>query len=352
MGLSNEQMLQHLDAAFKGITEVSSLGNAVLQPEKANQFVRGMGLATKMLPAARYLPMASKQRDIDRVSINGRIIRSGKDNTGAHVDLSTSDAVNPTFATNRLITNELTALISLRDDTLRENIEQGRLEQTLLQLFSEAAGRDFEEYAIFADTKVSHATDLVLSLTDGWVRLVANKLYGKDAVGQEAKDFDPQSDGNGSELPWPENMFQAQINAMPKRYLNNPSDLRFYVDWETDDAYRDLIRSRGTQLGDAAQSSRPDIFYKGIQIEYVPMMERAPDHGVADEEDVVEGRVSILVNPSNLVWGVWHEVTIEREREAKARRTDFVLTFEADMDYEDRDAVVVALIDKANPETA
>lgn len=350
MTLSTEQMLARLDSAFKNIVEVSDLGDAVLQPEKATAFVREMALATKLLPAARFVSMAAKQRDIDRVAIHGRVIRSGKGSTGNHVDLTAADAAEPSFATNRLITNELVAIISLRDDTLRENIEQNRLEQTLLGLFGEAAGRDFEEYAIYGDTEVAYADDPVLSLSDGWVRLAANKLYGQNEAGQVARDFDPASDGSGSELPWPENLFQAQIDALPKRYFNNPADWVIYVDFETEDAYRDLLRSRGTQLGDSNQTQRPPVFYKGIRIEYVPMFERTPDHGNDPEDDVVEGRVSILVNPSNLVWGVFHQVMIEREREAKARRTDFVLTFEPDMHYEDENAVVVCLIDKANPE--
>ena len=52
-----------------------------------------------------------------------------------------------------------------------------------------------------------------------------------------------------------------------------------------------------------------------------------------------------------MVWGVFHEVTIEREREAKARRTDFVLSFEGDADYEDEAAAVAAFVDYTDFET-
>lgn len=353
MTLTNEQMLTHLDSAFKGIVEVSDLGNAVLQPEKAAAFVREMQLSSKLLSAARYIPMSSKKRDIDRIAINGRVLRSGKDGSGAHIDMvAGTHGSEPTIATNRLETNELTAIISLRDDMLRENIERGRLEQTLLSLFGEAAGRDSEEYAIYGDENVLFATDDVLSLSDGWVRLAAQKLYGVNVGGQVARDFDPTSDGSGSELPWPENMFQKQLDALPKKFWNNPSDWRFYVDFDVEDAYRDLLRGRGTTLGDAHQTSRPAVFYKGVQVEYVPMLERAPDHSVATEHDTIEGRVSMLVNPNNLVWGVFHQIQIEREREAKSRRTDFVLSYEMDMHFEDQNAAVVALIEKANPDTA
>ena len=80
--------------------------------------------------------------------------------------------------------------------------------------------------------------------------------------------------------------------------------------------------------------------YKGIPVVYCPMLERASE---------ATGRVAMLQHPDNMAWGVFHEVTIEREREAKARRTDFVLTIEADAHYEDENAAVVALIDQTQP---
>ncbi len=340
MVLSNAQLLGRLDKAIKAITEVSDLGDAILQPEKAAQFVREMQLATRILPAARSVVMQAKQRDIDRISLTGRILKSGKDAGGAHQDLdAATDSADPSFATQKLITNELVALISLRDDTLRENIERGNLEQTLLSLFAEAAGRDFEEYAVFGDENVAFADDDVLSLSDGWVRLAAQKLYG---VGGD-QDFDPTAN------TFPENMFQAQLDALPKKYFSNPMDWVYFVDFTTDDAYRDILKSRGTQLGDRAQTERSPVYYKGIRVEYCPMLERTPTmYGNVDDDEIF-GRVSLLVNPANMVWGVFHEVQVEPEREAKARRTDFVLTFEGDMQYEDPNAAVVALIEAENP---
>lgn len=348
MALSNTDILAQLDATVKAITEVSDLGLSVLQPEKATRFIQEMQLATRLLPAARVITMRAKQRDIDRIALSGRIIQSGKDAAGVHVDLAAdgSDAADPIFANNRLITNELVAMISLRDDTLRENIERGQLESTLLALFAEAAGRDFEEYATFADSDILFATDGMLSLADGWVKLAAQKVYGEDVLLQEPRDFDPGA------ATFPENMFQVMLDALPKKYFNNPSDWRYFVDFATDDAYRDLLRTRGTDLGDRSQTQRQATFYKGIQVEYVPLFERARAPLVAPETDQVHGRVALLVNPANLVWGIFHQVQIEQEREAKKRRTDFVLTFEADMDYEDESAAVAALLDAANPALA
>jgi len=134
------------------------------------------------------------------------------------------------------------------------------------------------------------------------------------------------------------------LAGMPKEYLNDPGSWKYWVDWDVQNAYRDLLKTRGTALGDSVYTTNNKLAYKGIPIERVPMIERAKAEGVGGPGDV-----AMLGYPNNHVWGVFHKVTIEREREAKKRRTDFILTLEVDAGYEDENAVIVAYIDKSNP---
>jgi hypothetical protein len=250
-----------------------------------------------------------------------------------------TDFAQPTFANNQLNARELQAITSLRDDALRRNIERGNFENTLIDLFSAAAGRDLEEYALLGDTKLSYSQDDVLSQSDGWVRKAAQKLYGVGA----GKDFDPAADD------YPDNMFNEMLAALPKQYLANPGDWKYYVPWDVYDAYRDSLRARGTVLGDTAQTTNMPLYFKGTQVVYCPFLERSHALRGAANVDLIEGSVCLLTNPDNMIWGVFHDVQIEREREAKWRRTDFVLAFEGDMHYEDENAAVAALIQKEVP---
>lgn len=339
MPLTNRQILAHIDAALKTIT-VTDLGDSVLVAEQAARFVREVRLATRIVQQARVYQMTTPDRKIDRTGFTGRILSSGKDAAG---DTQVPTAVKPQFATNTLTPKELVAVAGLEDDTLEDNIERDNLENTLVEIFGQAAGRDIEEFAVFADSDVAFATDDVLSLTDGWIDRAAQKVYGQDVVGQIARDFDPD------DAAFPENMFEAMLLAMPEEFLADPSSLRFFVDWDTQNKYRDLLKARGTALGDTAQTGNAPLFYKGIPVIYVPLFSRAPDHGGATEDDLVEGRVSLLVNPANLAWGIRRQMRIEPDRMVKERRTDFVLTLRVDADYEDENGAVAALIDKANP---
>ncbi len=337
--MDNNEILRKLDQAYKAVT-VGDLGNAVLAPQKFDQFIKSMQNRTKVLPEARFIPMDSQITDIDRVGFVGRVLTAGVAANEAVVSVNGAGeaSVSPTFGTNRLIAKELRALTGIRDRALRRNIERGNFENTLVDMFGEAAGRDFEEWAILANTGAAArqggafpAADNLLTLTDGWAEKAANKVYGIESAGGAAdNDFDPND---------VETIFDAMITALPKQYLLDRSEWRIYVPWEVEDAYRNALRARGTQLGDSAQISGQDLLYKGFPISYCPMMERsnAPVNGA--------GRICWLTHPDNTVWGVFEEVNIEREREAKQRQTDFILTFEGDAHYEDENAAVVAYLD-------
>lgn len=338
---SNKELIAKLYAAYKNIVDTDALGQSVLQPEKFEQFVRTMQLKTVILDEARFIEMDSDVVDIDRVGFVGRIIHSGtKWNpvTGKweHRELATTEFSEPTFATNKLTAHEVQAVASLRDRALRRNIEKGNFESTLVDLFGEAAGRDMEEYASLADTDIPYLTDDILSLTNGWIKQAGSKVYGAGI----SKDFDPAA------ADYPENMFQAMLEALPKQYLQNESEWRFYVDWDVRDAYINILRKRATDLGDRVQTQAGGLVppYKGIDVKYVPIFNRSKDI-----EDGGAGKVALLGHPNNLAWGIFYEVTVEPDRIPKDRRTDFVLTFEGDAGYEDENGAVAAFIEQEKP---
>jgi hypothetical protein len=277
--------------------------------------------------------MKSQKVDIDRISFTGRVLDSGADAGGADKELDESNYAKPTVNTNQLSANEFQAIVSIKDTALRRNIERENFEDTLIDLLGEAVGRDLEEFAIFGNTDFTYAQDHVLSKADGWAKLAANAVYGGDK-----SDFDPAL------ATYPETMFEAQLAAIPKEYLTNSNMFRFWVNWTVQNKYRNILKARGTALGDMAYTKNEKLWFKGIEVKRVPMLERAKA-----EISGGAGDISILGYPNNHAWGVFHKISIEREREAKKRQTDFVLTIEADMGFEDENACVVAYEDKSNP---
>ena len=343
MGMTNEQMLARLDQAVKFIT-LADMGSSVLVPEQFDRFVRAMEAKTVILPEARFVRMTNHRENIDRIALTDRILHSGGEVDGAtklqaHRELADGEMAKVTTATNQLIARETQAVAGIYDATVRRIIERGNFENTLVELMGEAAGRDLEEFGLLADTDILHADDDVLSLTDGWVKRADNKLYGGGLV----PDF------NTGAADWPENLFEAILAATPKKHLGNRNEWRLWVPWSIENDYRNLLKARGTALGDVMQTGHQPVPYKGIPVVYAPIIERAKSRDNGGDVKNFPGRVVLFGHPDNLVWGVFHEVTIEPERHARGRKTSFVMTIEADAHYEDETAATAAFLDQADP---
>lgn len=301
MPMSNQDILQAITSALKTLT-VPDLGSSVLAPEKQERFVRVLSDSTKILSEARLINMRSHTYDIDRIAFTERILQAATENQAP------TNTSKPTPFTNKLESHEVIAIAGVTDNTLEDNIEREDFEDTLLALIADRVGVDLEELFVKGDRSSS---DPFLKVTDGWLKKAANKVTA-------GVDFDPAS---------VEDMFNAMLRAVPKKYLRNRAEWRFYVHWDIEDAYRDVLRQRGTGLGDTAQTTGQVLAYKGIQ--------------VIDCANMPEG-TALLVPPRNLVYGIYRQIRIEPEREAKLRRTDFVTTLRVDCNYEDENAAVVA----------
>jgi len=310
----NQAILNKLDAAMKGIT-VANLGDSILQPAKLTRFIRAMQRQTNVLQEARFQLMDSQQVDIDRIGFAGRVITRSLKADGTIKGTETE--VKPAFNTNKLQAVELRGKTGLRDRALRRNIERGQLENTLVDLFGEAVGRDWEELGLLGNDA---ATPDWLQATDGWLEKADNTVTGVDSAHAD----------------WPENLFEEMLLALPKQFYINPGDWRFYVPWAIRNAYQDKLRARGTQLGDTTQTTTPTVLaYKGIPVVATAMLERSTQYDYP----------ALLSNPRNMVWGIFHEITIEPDRKPDERATDFYVTVEGDVHYEDENAAVAAKID-------
>ena len=309
----NQDILSRLDAAIKAIT-VGNLGEGILAPEQFDRFVRAMQRRTNILQEARFMRMESQQVNIDRIGFAGYVLTQGI--TAAGVNRGTETKVKPALAINKLQAAEFRGAMGLEDRALRRNIERGGLEGTLVDLFGEAAGRDIETIGLLGDTDLG---DTLLGTTNGWLEKAAHKL---EAVSGAADD-------------WPLNLFEAALQEMPKQFLTNPGEFRFYVPWLVADAYRNALIARKYTLSDSVLTGGQVPPYKGIPVVVSGMLERSAVYDVA----------ALLSHPDNMVWGVFHEVTIEPDRIAASRRTDFYLTVEMDVHYEDENAAVAVFIE-------
>ncbi len=316
--MSVNGILNDIRSAVKGMT-ISDLGESVLQPAKRDQFIRIMQDRSVVLQLARLQLMQSNEEHIDQIWLD-TLLTKGIDPD--EVSIGTEANVKPDTNTLKLKANEMRGSIGLVDRAKRRNIERDQLEQTILDLAGNAAGRDMEYLALLGEKakRANEGDDHVLvGLFDGWVTKAANKVT---SVNADADDY-------------PINLFEAMITEIDDKYILNPAEWRLFVPWSVKNDYANYLLGRETGVGDAALIGTAANTYKSFPIVVAPQLGNSTFYSPA----------CLLAPPMNMVWGVFHQVTLEEDRKPSDRATDWYLTVEADAEYEDRAAACAAIID-------
>lgn len=304
-------------AVFKGMRSDMEAGKGLLNPEQLGKFLRAAQINNVILNDADFQYMKSFKKQLPRVGISGRVLQSGYDSTGkTNPNL---EAANVEFSANELDAKKLKTVLEIQDDEKEDNLEQESFENTLLSMMGERVGEDLEFWAIFADTDISYSKNSLLSTTDGWIKDCETKLYSEDAATSDA-DFDVVNDTV-------EAMFDSMLYAMDPRFRQKRTDLKFYVPYEVEDAYRNLLKSRGTPLGDSTQTGYTPLAYKGIPVVHCPTLDAEDGRGLDDTA------TSFLTNPKNFAWGVWKNLSIEPERIPKDETTKYWYRIRGDVKY-------------------
>jgi hypothetical protein len=305
---SNQELLRKADLA---LADLASNGGLLL-PEQADTFIRVLIEQPTLLASARVVTMNTPSRKINKIGFGSRIMRVG--NSG--VALPDDQRVKPDLSQIELNTKEVMAEIHLPYDVLEDNIERGNintamgqsaggLQDTIVQLIAERAALDLEELVVLGDT--SNAADPYLALVDGYLKR-ANQHVVDNAGATISKE-----------------MFKMGVKAMPPKYLRDRVNLVQYVSVDNETEYRDTIASRNTALGDATLQGNNQVFAFGSQIAPAPMMPHS---------------VGLFTNPLNLLFGIQRRITIEYDKDIRARTYIIVLSTRVDCNIEETDAVV------------
>lgn len=331
--VTNEEIMQKLDSSFKelvgghfyeGGTEVGSgamrvadFGAALLQPRYFDEFVLCATRQSTIFNDARRIIMDSPIVGIDRTGFTERLLEPGE-------ELITPNRRQPKFAQERLVARELVGDVGISDQALRRNKMRENYVGLMIDMMGTQGGQDWESYSVLCNTQLDPADDVLLASNDGWIAKARNHIYGG---GRKAGD-----DFDGTDVIA---MFNEMLKKYPKNYLRNRRNLRYYVDSDVYSDYIDIKGERPTLTGDQTIETNIARPYKGIQVVEAPVLNEARDiEGV--------GATAMLVDPNNLVYGIFEEVTLEPERTARGRLTDYVMTMEVDQAYENPFVAVMA----------
>jgi HK97 family phage major capsid protein len=299
---SAREVLEKADLAVQDLID----NGGYLNPMQANTFIRMLIDQPTLVNAVRVVPMNAPSMEINKIGFATRILKKAP-TTGTA--LSASDRSKPVTDKVELLTKEVIAEVHIPYDVLEDNIERGRLEDTIMTLIAERASLDIEELIIDGDTG---SADEYLALMNGVLKQSVSHVV----------------DYSASPADVTKAVFKAGIKTMPNKYMRNRAAMRFYVSPNSEVEYADSLANRETPLGDRKVTGWMPNYAYGIPVEPVALM---PDDKY------------LFTYPKNVILGVQRQIMIETDRDIRARVLIVVLTMRLDLKYEEEDAVVKCL---------
>lgn len=287
-------------------------GAGLLEPEDALRFIRILIKRAVLMPLVTVTPMKAPQKKVDKLRFSGEVLKPGT--TGQA--LSEGDRSAPDLSNVTLDAKLLKAEINIDDEVLEDSIEQDNLKDTVMQEFSKAASRDFENLMINGDTSLSGLLgvfDGILAQATSNTVVAGGITLGKDTL-------------------------RDMLKLMPSEFLAARQMMRFLTSVDAEIDYRDSIANRSDAAGvralGADATTAPTVAYAGVEVMPVPLFPE--DLGGGNETE------ALLLDTENIQVGVHREMKLETDRDVRAGSHIVVLSMRADTKYTEETAVVKA----------
>lgn len=315
MGVSNAVLAKRADIA---IGDLEATGGK-LDPEQEKRFLNLIKKEPTILNDARWISMSAPQRKINRMGFGSRIMKAAPQGTSPFMEddgtndryLLAADRSKVTTSQITLTTKEVMAEVHIPYEVLEDNIEGMGFEDHILSEMAKQTARDLEDLIINGDTG---SGDPYLALLDGLVAQTTSNVYDAQA------DF-----STGETVSLTPDTIEGNLLTMPEQYLRNMNDLRYYVGTPSTIRYRGNVAKRATGYGDSSLTTENNLMAYGLQIDAAPYMPAAN---------------AIFTFPQNIIFGVQRDISIETEKDIRAREIIIVLTMRLDSKLDLEEACV------------
>jgi HK97 family phage major capsid protein len=286
----NLSILQKADIALADLVA----DGGILTDAQAKQFIRHMIDASVILPMVRVIGMKSHTQLVEGIHFNQRILRPGVE--AQALPLAQRSKPKTTKTTLRSVL--VKAQVDLDDEVLEDNLEQGTLKSTVMQLMAERIALDTDELEVKGDTA---SGDSFLALYDGILKRTTSHIV------------------DAGSTPLTDTILRSLLKAIPSAALRNKLNTKFMTSVDAEIDYRHALSQRGDSLGVSVHGSTQPVNYSGVGIIPVPMF---PENlGVGLNLTNV-----ILADPKNWAHGIWRRIKIETQRDVPAGVLQIVAT--------------------------
>jgi len=367
------------------ISKVFSDGNNTLvhlNTEQADKFIDYVVDESVILKNSRVIRMSKPSQDIGKVLVSDDILYPAWQG----VDPVTGNRVQATVSKITLTSKEVIGEVRIYDDELEDNIEGASFKEHMMRMVAKKIGNQLEKVSLYS-RKVANPTSL-MQMFDGFIKLVEangvvvdandtalftdrnidkaklaavrksvatkfrtmlNAWYVSDDV---AIDYEVKYEASsntvdkygafglkfdkanliGSERPVAVTTgFSATLTASPVATATTIT-----VDSTTGASVGDVITLAIDQ--DKSFSTTIDTVTDGTHLVLTDAIPYGYDHTLSTENAVTEttldGTDVIHTPKNNFIYGIQRDVTIEPDRVAKQRATDFIITMRIDFQVE------------------
>lgn len=300
--MTNEELIEiQKDAITTG-------AGGQLSPEELDSFIEaGIDQTPVLQEEFQVMQVTASTMNIDVLEVAGRILRPGVEGTA----FSTKTGV--TIPRRQLLPIEVVLYNQITDKFLRRNISREQAREQINRMMSKAFMLDLFDLAINGDEDDAGADADFLNIIDGIV-VTAN----------EDDDVHDVEFGADDKI---EDVLAKLIDEMPNAYAGDVDRLRIYISPVNYRKYQRELAARNTALGDTSKIGNMQLYYEGIKLVRFSKL----------SNDKIFHTLT-----KNFAVGYGLNMTVEAQRQALARATDYVTTAEVDANYAISDAVVMA----------
>ena len=306
------------DELLEKAVETTDLANGgLLNNQQTDRFIDLVVDQAEMLREARVVRMRAPVMELDKIATTGRVSQLKSEG------VAPTTLAAPAFSKVTLSSVEVITPFEITFEALEDSIEQGNLEETIIEAMSRQTATDLEELAIQGDTGSS---DAFLVGLNGWHKLALGGGHEVDLAGAALSQA-----GLG-----------AMYKALPDQYKRNQGELRFYFAPSGVQEWHDSFADRPTPLGDVTLASGVAPPYMGVPMVSVPLIP-AGLAAVAPYAGTGSYSYGLLTPRDNLIFGIHRRVRVDRDRDVMRGVNIYVISTRIAVAFENADAVVVGV---------
>lgn len=286
------------DALNKAISSAVTLASAgKLNPEQSDRFIDYVFDETVLKEIARTIRFRNEEAWIEKIGIGRRAAVPAAEG----VDPGIRRGVNQ----SRVVLKPVEVMVptEITSTYLEHNVEGESAEEHILRMFARQLANDWELLCIHGNTggilvfqdeildngnTTEVVVDTYLALFNGWLKQAENGNV---------------VDAEGGTLS--ASIFRKALKAMPTKYKKDKSNLVWVVPTSLEEAWRERMSARATNLGDQSMQTQNRLTPFGIMMVPVPLMSDEPQEVETDQFSGAGATITLanapIVNGSVLI---------------------------------------------------